>query len=153
MHEKQEKTVPKLRTPKTATFSKQNYKNPFFWENVIFPDECTMELHPKTRPLVRRPPRVEYQQRYIQGTSKFGYKKVMFWGFIHFSGRRKIVKIEGSINSDKYIQTLRDHLMDNMFFREIFQHDNAPPHISQKTRDFVMASGIQLLEKLASPVA
>ena len=103
---------------------------------MIFSDETIEELYPSRRMYVRRPPITRYHHRCITLTAKFGTKRVMFWGFIKFSGERNLVVVDGNMNSTKYCEILRNHLMDEMYMHEIFQQDNASCHKSRETINF-----------------
>ena len=111
---------------------KQNFKISTFWRNVVFSDESSFELHGSGRVYVRRPPGHRCNPKYTIKTTGGVRKKLMVWGAIREDGERILVRITGTVNSDKYIQILKDHLLDFMYLGEIFQPDNAPAHKSQK---------------------
>ena len=117
-----------------------------FWENVIFSDETIMELYPKRREHVRRPQGCALEEKYLTKTAKFGGKRLMLWGYIKSTGERNLVKVEKSINSETYIEILRNHLMDNMHLDEVLQQDNAPAHNSGKTTQLLLENRFQILE-------
>ena len=117
-----------------------------FWENVVFSDETIMELNPTRREYVRRPPGEGFNRKYISTFKKFGGKKVMFWGFIKFSGERDLIVVENKLDSGKYQTILRENLMENLFLGEIFQQDNAPCHVSVSTLNFLNENGFSILE-------
>ena len=45
-----------------------------FWQNVLFSDETTLELHPNKRVLVRRLPNTGMEKKNLSETRKFGGK-------------------------------------------------------------------------------
>ena len=45
-----------------------------FWQNVLFPDEITLELHPNERVLVRRLPNTGMENKNLSEIRKFGEK-------------------------------------------------------------------------------
>ena len=45
-----------------------------FWQNVLFSDETTLELHPNKRVLVRRLPNFGMEKKNLSETQKFGGK-------------------------------------------------------------------------------
>ncbi len=60
-------------------------------------------------------------------------QRVMMWGCLTTGGLGPLVHIEGTMNANKYIATLQDHLLP--YIQEMFpdgdcayQHDNAPSH-------------------------
>ena len=70
----------------------------------------------------------------------------MFWGYIKFTGKKNLVIVTGSLNSVKYMDILKDHLLEDVQEGDLFQHDNAPALKSQKTARFLSSNGVQLLE-------
>ncbi len=63
----------------------------------------------------------------------------MVWGFITSSGFFKIFQINGKIDSNKYINLLKNSFLDEaisigLSLKDIvFQQDNASCHVSKKT--------------------
>ena len=49
-----------------------------FWQNVLFSDETTLELHPNKRVLVRRLPNTRVEKNNLSETRKFGGKNWCF---------------------------------------------------------------------------
>ena len=45
-----------------------------FWQNVLFSDETTLELHPNKRVLVRRSPNTRMGKKNLSETRRFGGK-------------------------------------------------------------------------------
>ena len=117
-----------------------------FWRNVVFSDESSFELHGSGRVYVRRPPGHRCNPKYTIKTTGGVRKKLMVWGGIREDGERILVRITGTVNSDKYIQILKDHLLDFMYLGDFFQQDNAPPHKSEKTSQFFAESCVDVLE-------
>ena len=68
----------------------------------------------------------------------------MFWG--RADGMKTLIKVDGKINSDNYIKILNDHALPNINLHEIFQQDNAPAHVSAKTREFMSENAMLELE-------
>ena len=63
--------------------------------------------------------------------------KVMVWGCICYSGTGMLAFIYGNMNTQKYIQTLDQHLWPSLtkHFADnswVFQEDNAPAHKSRE---------------------
>ena len=72
------------------------------------------------------------------------------WGAIVKNGRLHLICMEGSINADSYVD-----MLENDFFSEvneslpddfIWMHDNAPPHVVQKTKGYLERKGINTME-------
>ena len=59
----------------------------------------------------------------------------MVWGFIKQSGLRKIEKVDGIINSQKYTRILEENLVPYIE-GDIFQQDGAPCHMSTFTKKY-----------------
>ena len=99
-----------------------------FWQNLLFWDKTTLELHPNKRVLARHLPNTEMEKKNLSETRKFGGKKLMLWGFIAHDGRKCLQKVCGTINSIKYLQILQESLLPEMFLGKKLQQDNAPAH-------------------------
>ena len=74
----------------------------------------------------------------------------MVWGAIAKNGGLCLICMEGSINADSYMD-----MLENDFFSEvneslpddfIWMHDNAPPHVAQKTKGYLEWKGINTME-------
>ena len=59
-----------------------------FWKKVIFSDETIIELHPRRRQFVRRPSGKLLDRKYLQNTAKFVGKRIIFWGYVKFTGEK-----------------------------------------------------------------
>ena len=70
----------------------------------------------------------------------------MVWGYIKGNGERKLVKIDGTLNSEKYKSILREHLLSGIADGETFQQDGSSSHISRATKMFLTKNGVNLLE-------
>ncbi|GFX64531.1 transposable element Tc1 transposase [Trichonephila clavipes] len=73
---------------------------------------------------------------------------VMVWGAISYHGRSILLRVEGNLNSNRYV---REELQPEVIpFLQgipetIFQQDNARPHVAKTVRDFCSAQHMQLL--------
>ena len=70
----------------------------------------------------------------------------MLWGFIAQDGRKCLQKVCGTINSIKYLQTLQENLLPEMFLGEKLQQDNAPAHNSILSKTWFSENGLEILE-------
>lgn len=124
------------------------------WNEVIFSDETYLEVSsPRTR-FVRRcsheKPRGEHFDH------RKGYApKVMIWGCISSRGLGKIAIVQGTMDSAKYIEILKTHLLPqaSKWFPSgdwTFQQDGARCHTSRQTMAFFDDFGIPLLPWTAS---
>ena len=78
----------------------------------------------------------------------------MFWGCIGFNFKSEIIPIEGTINSESYIQLLEKSnifkILEEKFNSQyIFMQDGARPHTAQKTLEY-MKGKVNLLENWPS---
>ena len=71
----------------------------------------------------------------------------MVWGYIKGNDEKKPVKIKGTLDSQKYISILREHLFPAIADNDIFQKDGAPAHTSPSTIRFFEENDTKLLEK------
>ncbi len=132
---------------KRFQWAKDYYSKPLdFWKNVLFSDETSIELHPNRKQYVRKPPNAKFHQKYVQPTFKFGGGKRMFWGFISWDGRKKLIPVRKNITTTTYLDLLRDNLLTEMNLHEIFQQDNAPAHKSEQTMTWFLENGVEILE-------
>lgn len=75
----------------------------------------------------------------------------MMWGCFSFNGIGPLKVIDGSLNSDGYINILQSVLIPQMneWFGVgggIFQQDNASCHNSKSTRKFMADNGLNVLK-------
>ncbi|GFS90503.1 hypothetical protein TNCV_4097071 [Trichonephila clavipes] len=74
--------------------------------------------------------------------------EVMVWGAISYHGRSNLLRIEGNLNSNKYVREVQEPsfvLFLQGIHEAIFQQDNAHPHIAMTGRDFCSAQHMQRL--------
>ena len=71
-------------------------------------------------------------------------------GAFSSNGYVQIKRIEGNLNSQAYIDILRDKLLQNLNKllpqAGFFQQDNAPIHSSKQTRAFLLQNHIQVMD-------
>jgi transposase len=121
------------------------------WNSVIFsdekrfnldgPDGCTMYWHD-----------LRFEERSFF-TRQGGGKSVIIWCAISQLHRSPIVVIDGTLDSKKYVNILKAHLLPfvNRLSVETgqeatFQQDNAPVHNSEATTDWLNSKGITYLD-------
>jgi transposase len=68
----------------------------------------------------------------------------MVWAFLSATGKGPLVFVDGTINAEKYIAILQQHLIPfleemplSTLSRVIFQQDNARPHSARATTSFL----------------
>ena len=122
------------------------------WENIIWSDESRFELfNNDSRNWVWRKKDERYKIECLKPTVK-NSAGVMVWGCFCNDKLGPLVLIEGTLNSDKYIELLKEYLipfLNNLGAENhIFQDDNAPCHASIKTREWKQEN---LIERLPWP--
>ena len=90
-----------------------------FWQNVLFSDETTLELHPNKRVLVRRLPNTGMEKKNLSETRKFGGKKLMLWDFIAQDGRKCLQKVWNDKFDQIFADFARKSIAGNVFARKI----------------------------------
>jgi hypothetical protein len=93
----------------------------------------------------------QYQPHQVQPKQQGGGKKMMVWGCIGYSGVGDLCWIEGTMDTDTYVDVLnrrvrqsRKYLgMDKRKF--LFQQDNATIHTALRPRNFFARHKIKVL--------
>jgi hypothetical protein len=112
------------------------------WSRVMFSDESTFRCIRATKTKVRRPMGSDrYDSRYTVKTVKHP-ESLMVWGsFSGAVGRGGLFFLpkNTTMNSERYQQTLEDHLLPFMQIHQCthFLQDGAPCHASKKTMAFL----------------
>ena len=117
-----------------------------FWKRWIFSDECKVVIGQNNHVYIWRK-HDEVNSPFLTPPPSRKKCGVMIWGCITFDGTGTLTDVEGNINSAKYISILKTHLLpviENHFpdGEYIFQDDNAPPHKSRETMDFIREKNI-----------
>ena len=123
---------------------------PAFWNNVIWSDETTVYQCPKGKEMILRVHSTQLEHlEAINPQIHSGGFSVMFWGCFSKLGLGPLVAIEGSMNSEKYIELLQDHVIPELQVAGqpmVFMQDNAPCHKSRATMTFMDENNIELLD-------
>jgi len=118
------------------------------WKNVVFSDEKKFNLD--------GPDGYQYYWHDISNTNNFlskdchNKKSLMIWGAFDYFGKSMLYFFKQNINSNTYIGALESHLLpffDSLELDEIvFQQDNARPHVSSTTLEWLERRGIETLD-------
>lgn len=119
------------------------------WHNVVFSDEsrfCVQYSDGRIRVWRLRgdrtsPACIRYRHR---GPAP----GVMVWAAIGYTTRTSLVRIDGTLNADRYISDiLRPVVVPYLrgLPNAIFQQDNARPHVARRVLTFLDTQGIRLL--------
>lgn len=121
------------------------------WAEVIFSDECAVDVSAETRPRFTR----RFKQNPITASHtksrRAFHQRVMIWSCISIHGPGPLVIIDGTMTGEKYVETLQQHLLPQItaWYGGVshcgYQHDNAPCHTARDTKQFLMESGIQMV--------
>lgn len=123
------------------------------WKKVVWSDESRFTLFRNDGKIhVWRLPKEKYDINCLVPTVKHGGGGVMMWGCFSWYGLGPLTRIDGRINSNRYIEEIIGyHLVPFVeeFEEEngeyLFQQDNAPIHTSIATRNFMQQTEIPLL--------
>lgn len=120
------------------------------WKKIVWSDESRFTLFQNDGKIhVWRLPKEKYDVSCLTSTVKHGGGGVMMWGCFSWYGLGPLVRIDGKVNSERYInEILGYHLIPYLeeFEEEnggyFFQQDNAPIHTSVRTQTFMEEMGI-----------
>ena len=123
-----------------------------YWDDVIFSDECRFSLvnDSGVQRVWRTACEADNPEFFVPAFA--GGVSVMVWGCIGPNGVGNLALCERSVNSDYYIQILKENLPESIrkiYGNEnqpfLFQQDNAPCHKAAQTCKFLKSNGILTL--------
>lgn len=120
------------------------------WKAVIFSDESQIVIGNDQRIYIWR----KSDEAWLPDCISPGVNKklsVMIWGSMTFNGVGTLCRVNGTINSEKYIQILDEHLWPVIARhfpndRYLFMDDNAPVHRSRVTNAYKTENDLHSLE-------
>jgi transposase len=130
--------------------NKYNYQ---YWKRVLFTDESKFGVdsdsgHEYFWDTTYTP----LEEDHVKKTRKFGGGSVMAWGCITFYGVGKLIRLNGKIDSSKYVDVLSDGLFNtldafDLNLRDVeFMHDNASIHKSKVTTEWLSMNKIAVMD-------
>lgn len=122
------------------------------WSGVLFSDEATFEIDSVDRRLrCYRRVGERFDEDKIKPLKNRGYGTVMVWGGIVGRTKTPLVRINGRLRADDYIeQVLEAHVVPLFHNNNVpvtkFMQDNAPPHRAIVTRHYLETEQIPVLD-------
>jgi transposase len=120
------------------------------WSRIVFSDETAVSLCQPRSQFVHRRKNQRITQQHITPHRPF-VQKVMFWGCISVFGPGPLIPIVGTMNSNKYLDILEQHLFTycDVWFPDgyfQYQQDNAPCHKARTVQHFFTEKNIDVLQ-------
>lgn len=121
------------------------------WNSIIFSDESKFDVCVgDSRKRVIRTKSETYHKDCLKRTVKFP-ASVMVWGCMSAKGVGNLHFIDGTINAQKYINILEDHLLPSInslsdMDEYIFQQDGASSHTAKATQNWFQHKEINVLD-------
>lgn len=143
--------ISKRNKTKRLNFAREHVnKPPEFWQSILWSDESKFNIFGSDgRGRVWRSKAETLRTECLRPTVKHGGGNVMVWGCMSSKGLGRLHFIDGIMNSDMYIEILRDQMLPSarevMGRRYLFQHDNDPKHTSKKVTAFLKQKKVKLL--------
>ena len=122
------------------------------WSRVLWSDESSFELfNPAKRVFVRRRSGERYKEECIVPTVKFGGGSLMVWGCFSGIGTGFLYRVEGILDSKKYIRLLNSAMFPSVekLFQNgeyIYQQDDAPCHKAKRVMEFFQRKGVSVMD-------
>ena len=119
------------------------------WNKIVWSDESRFELfNNDSQNWVWRKKDEKYRVDCLKPTVK-GSIGIMVWGCFCNNRLGPLVLVEGTLNSERYIELLQEYLLpflnDLGIEDHIFQDDNAPCHASARTKSWKEDNSIEIL--------
>lgn len=125
------------------------------WKEVIFSDESKFLLFKSDgRQYCWMRPGQAYNDQYVKKTIKHGGGNIMVWGCVTGRGMGRLVKVDGIMRAENYVEILEDGLLGSLKdlgirrtgnSSAIFQQDNDPKHTSRLAQNWFKKRRFHLL--------
>ena len=112
------------------------------WHKVLWSDESKFEIFGnKRRSFVRRRPGERLLEQCTVQTVKHGGGNIMVWGCFGGGQVGKLVKIDGKMTKEVYLDILNEHVMpcglELIGEGFVFQQDNDPKHTAKVVKEYL----------------
>lgn len=121
------------------------------WSLVLFSDEskiCRIGCNGQRR--IRRRQHERLQPFAMQPTLVGGGGSLMMWGCMSARGVGPIVRLQGSINGERYCsmltETVLPYMRQHLPAASVFQQDNAPCHTARIVKQLLQNEAVQVLQ-------
>ena len=121
-----------------------------YWKQVIFSDECKVEIGNNHKVYVWRKAGEEWDRDCLR-TPVVKRLSLMIWGCITYNGIGLISVLNGNMNAQNYLDVLENNLWP-IFARHfpnqpyIFQDDNAPIHRAHIVNNYMEENNVTTME-------
>ncbi|KAG1080113.1 hypothetical protein G6F42_023464 [Rhizopus arrhizus] len=123
------------------------------WKRVIFSDETKINRFASDgKAYTWKLPNEELNSRHVQQTVKHGGGNIMVWSSITWEGVGWIVDVGHRMNSEAYLEALKDDLLKIMesygldSSKIVFQQDNDTKHTSKVVKEWINQQPFEALE-------
>ncbi|KAL4500780.1 hypothetical protein ABPG72_020014 [Tetrahymena utriculariae] len=117
------------------------------WTRVIFSDECQLSIDPHNQYYYAKS-KDDIPEDLFKKKQNYPLR-VHVWGVISSNSPLELVQIEGTLNSNGYVQILDSffkNIQQNLPEHFIFQQDNAGIHRAQIVQDYMEENEIEVLD-------
>ena len=122
------------------------------WQQVVWSDECVIQLWQESRGVVvRRSSKERFHPDCVAPTVKHGGGSIMVWACFCWDQLGPIVVVPGTIDQHKYKNILEQHLLPFLDRLKqdgkntVFQDDGAPCHRARSVTNWKAEKGIKVL--------
>ena len=147
---KKEVTILRHRKARLAWVKQRKFWTVQQWSKVIFSDECCVKIGQDKRVYVWKMADEGYYRPDLYGDNKKPKCQVMIWGCISWFGVGTISAIDGTLNSQGYLDILEENVwpvIAKHFPRGdyIFQDDGASIHTAHLIRNYKQRTGMKTM--------